>query len=410
MSFKYILYCGFCLLNYSDMEVTSIHPNDTKAMAQTVGHAADILAAGGLVVFPTETVYGIAASAACSEGLEKLREFKQRPASQPFTLHLSDTASVDRYADTTGPLLSRLLHKSMPGPITLVLELDDKTIEKRISSLYQNGWFPDLEEDEAQAVIRDRLYSDNTIGVRCPDMPITQQIIARVLAPVVASSANPKGGIPPLDADEAAQAVGDAAALIIDGGRCRYGKASTIVQYGHTDSQETFDVRREGVLDERSIRKMLQRMMLLVCSGNTCRSPMAAGLARKLLAEQLNVDIDNLKSAGWTVNSAGTYAFGGMPAASEAVEALKAYDSDISRHHSQALTPQLIHEADVIYCMTGSHRAALLNMIPSAETKTFLLDPDGEINDPIGGGQAVYHRCAEVIHRLLSERIKEHLA
>ena len=197
------------------MEVASIQPNDAKALAATIQQAADILEAGGLVVFPTETVYGIAASAAQGEGLEKLREFKQRSTSQPFTLHLPDVASIDRYADASGPLLGRLVNKAMPGPITLVLELDQKTIEQRIASMAQSGWFAGLEEDQAQTIIRDRLYSNHTIGLRCPDMSITRQVIARVQAPIVASSANPKGGAPPLDAKEAAQAVGDAAALII---------------------------------------------------------------------------------------------------------------------------------------------------------------------------------------------------
>src|SRR5690606_23891543 len=223
-------------------------------------------------------------------------------------------------------------------------------------------------------------------------------------APVVASSANPRGKPPPHDADDAAAAVDGAAELVIDGGVTRYAKPSTIVRI-HKSGQMT--VERGGVYDERFIRKLLRWTMLLVCSGNTCRSAMAEGIARQMLAEQRGIAPEDLEPAGLRVISAGAFATPGMPAAPEAVEALGKSGIDLSSHRSRVLTPELIHEADVIDCMTQSHMDAVLRLVPSAAGKTMLLAPTGDVADPIGSGLTAYQRCAELIRRRLDQRLKE---
>ncbi|MBO8157970.1 low molecular weight protein arginine phosphatase [Thermosyntropha sp.] len=148
--------------------------------------------------------------------------------------------------------------------------------------------------------------------------------------------------------------------------------------------------------------------ILFVCTGNTCRSPMAAALFLKLLEEK------GLKDK-YNVLSAGIFAREGMKASREAVEAMKKENIDLNDHLSQPVYPDLVKDADLILAMTGEHKEILLDRFPEAENKIFTLMEyagiEGEIYDPFGRGQEEYFKTAGqlkeslqmVIERLLSE-------
>lgn len=377
------------------MQVTTVQEGDVDQAQETARQAAQVLMSGGLVVFPTETVYGVGASVASPRGLNALRALKDRPENQPFTVHMPDPASAERYIDTSSAMMQRILAKLFPGPVTLVVDVSDDIIEQRLKSL-------NLPNDA-----RSRLYFNNTIGLRCPDHPLAQQILGAIADPVVASSANRRGETPPYDAQDAAASIGDKVDLIVDGGRSRYAKPSTIVRVEGSGVSRKVTVVRPGVYDERFIRKLLRWTALFVCSGNTCRSPMAEAIAAKLLAEQRGIAVEDLEAAGIRVMSAGVFAASGAPATSEAVEAMRKQDVDLSRHRSRPITPEMIHEADVIYCMTQDHLRAVLDIVPSAASKAMLLDPNRDIDDPMGSGPTAYQRAAEMIRRRLQQRLKE---
>ncbi len=363
---------------------------------QTIDQASQTLKAGGLVVFPTETVYGIAASTASPKGIEALREFKGRPESQPFSIHLPSPDAALPYLNGADPAVRRLVRKVFPGPVTLIVEVSDSAITDHLKAL------------GLPSETRDSLVHNNTIGLRCPDSVLTQRVLAAVDAPVIASSANRHGQPPPHNAQEATESVGSAAQMVIDGGPCRFAKPSTIVRVSGQPDGCGITIERAGVYDERFIRKLLRWTMVLVCSGNTCRSPMAQALAKQMIAKRRNIPADVLESANVSVLSAGVYASPGMPASIEAVDEMKKLGIDLSEHRSQPLTPELIHEADVIYCMTHTHLDAVLRASPGAGDKIFLLDPQGhDVNDPIGAGEAAYRQCAEMISGMLTQRIEE---
>lgn len=369
-----------------------LDPVQTRRAVQRAGEA---LAAGGLVIFPTETVYGVGAWAGSDKGYEALREVKGRPVDQPFTIHLPDPGSAQRYIDVSNQRLNRLLDKVFPGPVTMVVDVEEEVIHQRLRAL-------NLPPES-----RDRIYHHNTVGLRCPDHPLAQQILASIDGPIVASSANRRGQRPPHDAAEATAALGAEVDVVIDGGRCRYAKPSTIVRVRGVGDATKITVEREGVYDERFIRKLMRWTMLIVCTGNTCRSPMAEGMAKQLLSQERGINTEDLEAAGLRVISAGVATGGGQPANPEAVAAMSRIGVDLARHRSRPLTRELIHEADVIYVMTQDHIEAVAALSETARSKTHLLDPGGEIEDPIGMGATAYQRSAEVIRRRLAQRIKE---
>ncbi len=230
-------------------------------------------------------------------------------------------------------------------------------------------------------------------------------LVAAAVLGVVATSANLAGKRAPRSAEGVLKQLDGRIELLLDGGKTRYGRASTIVAF---DGEE-YTIVRPGVYDGRKIEKMTRRSILFVCTGNTCRSPIAAGLTKKLLAECLGCKVGQLDRLGQEVLSAGALTSGGSPPTHHAVAAAARHGANIREHTSRRLTNGLINAADLVFCMTRRHIAEVTGAVPDAAGKTFLLDPAGDIRDPIGGDADVYERVAGRIDRSLKERIRENL-
>ncbi|MCH7873273.1 MAG: translation factor, partial [Planctomycetes bacterium] len=146
--------------------------------------------------------------------------------------------------------------------------------------------------------------------------------------------------------------------------------------------------------------------ILFVCTGNTCRSPMAGALARVMLAKKLGCPESELPSHGIEVSSAGT-AGGAGRAADHAVAVMRHRKIDLSHHVSSGLTAEMIDRADEILVMTRSHRQSVLAMVSSAEDRVRLVLGDRDLDDPIGGSEEDYERCATALTEGISARLDE---
>ncbi|HTJ44168.1 MAG TPA: L-threonylcarbamoyladenylate synthase [Kofleriaceae bacterium] len=166
--------------------------------------AASVLARGGLVAFPTETVYGLGADATRPEAIAKVFAVKGRPAAHPLIVHVAPGAALDEYARDVPASARALASAFWPGPLTIILKRG-----KRIAAEATGG--------------------SETVGLRVPSHPMAIELLVKVGVPIAAPSANRFGRVSPTTADHVAADLGDDIEYLLDGGACSVGVESTIV-------------------------------------------------------------------------------------------------------------------------------------------------------------------------------------
>jgi tRNA threonylcarbamoyl adenosine modification protein (Sua5/YciO/YrdC/YwlC family) len=352
-----------------------------------ISAAARLIDAGGLVAFPTETVYGIAAKVERTT-LTRLNKLKGRAPEKNYTLHIAQKSDLQKYVPSVSLRARKLIDSAWPGPLTIVFELNANDIDKQRTCL--------------EVEVFENLYRNNSIGIRCPAHPVAKMLLQACKNPVFAPSANRADEEPAVDADGVLAKFSGRIDLLLDAGPSKYKKSSTVVKIGKFGLQ----ILRQGVYSKEQLEKMSQVKFLFVCTGNSCRSPMATGIFRKYLAEKLNCTIDRLAEIGYKVSSAGTLGLTGAPASTEAVAACTARGIDITAHRSEALTRPLVSDCDFIFVMEQMHRDRVIALDPQSADKCCLL-AETDIADPIGQSQQVYNDCADQIEKAVKKRISE---
>jgi L-threonylcarbamoyladenylate synthase len=175
------------------------------ATEEDLVRAADRLRAGGLVAFPTETVYGLGADATNPAAVARVYRAKGRPPDHPLIVHLASADEMGRWAATVSTPAARLAAALWPGPLTLVVRRSD-------------------------ALPAAATGGRDTVGLRVPDHPLASRLLELAGVPVAAPSANRFGRVSATSAADVRAELGDAVDLVIDGGTCRIGVESTIVE------------------------------------------------------------------------------------------------------------------------------------------------------------------------------------
>ena len=338
------------------MKTTIVKLDPRRPDPDRLREVAGQLSQGKIVAFPTETVYGLAACVNQPAAVTRLYELKQRPEDKPFTYHIGNLGALERLDVIQSRQLRFLINQFWPGPVTFIA-LNRK---------------------------------DEKVGLRFPKHEVALKMINQCNGPVVATSANISGEISPKTAEEVLRIFPNEIDIVIDGGPSEWGQDSTVVDTVPSLPQ----ILRRGVYADRvekaiakiELGRYPRKKILIVCTGNTCRSPMAEGwlrheLNRKGLGEQIEV------------SSCGICARDGGSAAAESILTLKNDEVILEDFKTRLCRREEVLSADLVLVMSEEHQKFISDLCPPARDRIIVLG----VADPVGMSIEFYGRSYQSI-------------
>jgi protein-tyrosine phosphatase len=345
-----------------------------------IGSIVQALQSGRLVGLPTESGYGLVASGLSAAAVEQLRSVQP---DQPCTLAVRGAAEARSWAPGLSPLGQRMVRRFWPGPLTLQVRDAEQGLLSRLS-----------------ADVRRHISPDQALRMRAPAHEAILEVLRQLAGPLLLASP----AAPAQSPSQLLEAAGDHVSLVLDDGPSSFAEPPTLVEVNGSSWQ----VLQPGVLSAELLQAKLGCLIVFVCTGNTCRSPLAEALCKKRLADRLGCAVEELPARGFFVCSAGLAAMIGGGAAPEALEVARVYGADLAGHQSQALSRELVAQADYLVAMTQSHVQAIAERFAPQGVRPRLLDPQGgDLADPLGGDQEVYNDCGKQIWNCVEALVTE---
>lgn len=392
-----------------------------------VHRSVQTLVEGGLVGVPSETVYGVVASSLCVDSVQQLGRWVQLAwrdhadkaiASGRVALSMRSCEAAGDFLPlcperSHASLARRLCERCFAGPLTLIADASDtNSAMTRLS-------------DEVREVLSSGLprglpssLPSGLAAFRVADQRILSHVHRYLSAPLVWAELPDADGQPITTAeglqsrldelspqwnelfpsDSSAATPSPDVSLILDDGVCRYGGWGTTVRVDGS----TWTVCRDGVIQRAAMNQFVKPVIAVVCTGNTCRSPMAETLLRDILQHRFgHEDVARVVSAGVAAGR-------GSGASPQAVEVMGQQGLDLTGHASRPLDDSLVSMADLVLTMTRRHRDAILAAWPNRAGRVFTLRRDGgDITDPVGMPVDVYQACADQLRQELTKWVDE---
>ena len=340
-------------------EILPWHDAGPDEREETIRRAAELIASGELVAYPTETVYGLAAAGMDGAAVDRVFEAKGRPASRPLLLAVEDLDVATDLVVEIPRDARRLAARYWPGPLSMVMVA-------------------------APGVPMGVTAGTGSVGLRCPAHPAARALV-RAAGPITSPSANISGRPSPTTGEEVVADLDGRIAAVIDGGPTAGATPSTVV-----DLREGISILREGAVPASEILEFLAEpeldsgdrgSVLFVCTGNTCRSPVAEAVFR-----------DALAARGLLAESAGVAALKGMKASDGSSRAAREAGYDLSGHRSRGLEDVCWSKVALVVTMTREHARAVRDHLEDSGRENDApvlslgdLAGGGDIADPLGG-------------------------
>ncbi len=339
-----------------------------------------VLRDGGIIAFPTDTVYGIGCDSTNERAIERTYRLKRRARNKPLIIFIPSSDGLNKIASTrTGE--AKVLSKNFwPGPLSLVLKAKkDCTIKAE----------------------------DGTVGVRVPDEEHILTILNNYPRPLATTSCNVENSPTLSNSNDVRMVFGNSIDLIIDGVIPEPALPSTVVSISpprllRRGKLSVFEIeKRTGIRFPPALG--IKIGILFLCSANLCRSQMAEGVARKMGCN------DNI-----FVGSAGINAVDGLLPSFFAVQVMQEEDVDISKQVSRRVSRKILYDYDLILCMEEEDRQWIASNYPEVSERVFLITKYGredlgeDISDPSGGSIELYRRTRDRIRDEV-KRILNHI-
>lgn len=330
----------------------------------------DSLLSGQIVALPTDTVPGLAIRADAVDACAKLAALKGYAEPRPFSVHFADLAQIAAIAPDLPPGLAAWLTMNLPQGVTAVLPAKWLAVPKS-----WNWQWP-------------------KVGLRVPQSQSFQAAAQAAGCPLLMTSINNASAEPLFGQDLLNWLTQRQIPAAAELQQLQATDASAVVEFDPMPQ-----VRRGELPDDRL---MLGLRVLVLCSGNICRSPVGEAMLRAELAAAWGVDEANLTRLGWQIASAGTFAMPDGPASEHSIEVAAKIGLDLSQHRSANLEDMLTRPWDLFLGMGLNHLAALPETAPMA-----LFDLHGRpVPDPFGGPLHAYQEMSDHLELATAERIK----
>ncbi|MDP8240054.1 MAG: L-threonylcarbamoyladenylate synthase [Candidatus Hatepunaea meridiana] len=326
----------------------------------------NILNSNRLIIIATDTVYGLIGKAFQDDVFNRLNRIKEG-RKLPYEVIFQSLDQLEKWNGRLDPFRRRVTDALLPGPVTLIL-----------NSSYN--------------IPEGYLHKELGLAVRVSSNSLAQQLCNNVRTPLWATSANRTGEPAPSDFSKIDKELVSEIDAVIDNGKTKYSQSSTVIDL----RKFPYAIIRKGPKLEL-VEKVLNKInapleVLVVCTGNICRSPLGEVILTDLLGDP--------DKSGVNVSSAGTHAVDGYPATYEMVAIAADWGIDHSKHRARQITYNILHKSDIILVAEPYHRDLIIQYAPDVKDRIRLFaEPVGldSIPDPIGSSVETYSDNADLI-------------
>ncbi len=332
------------------MEYYKINPKNPDPVS--ISRTVEVLKEGGVIVYPTDTLYGLGVDMTNKKAVNKLLHLKRRNINSPISLMVDSINGMENVVGTISPKKQALLKNILPGKFTILLQNKNEEIGDK-----KHPW---------------NHLNQNKIGFRIPDHAVCRELSIQLKKPISSTSANISGQESVLSIPEVISHFGNKLDLILDAGPMKSNKGSMVIDL----TKLPFMVFREGDINMDQLygllpgisfeRRKTKFNVIFVCTGNICRSPMGEGILKAMVDKTKFKDI-------FAIQSAGTLNLGPVPAHDFSIKIADDNEIDLSSHHAKQINEQIIDDASIIFCVAMDHLQYLRKHFPHYKHKFHLL-------------------------------------